>query len=158
MVSSRSLVVALMRLHSVRELGIKLPVAARIPATRVAALARFAGAAKVSAILRLPNPRRLATLVAFVHCLEASAQDDALEVLEVLLRELFGDAIKADKKARLRSLKGTGSSGCDPGHRLPDAAGHQLAGCRSARQTIREDSTRHAHVGVRRCQCPGSTR
>ena len=105
MVSTRSLVVALMRLHSVRELGIRLPVAARIPATRVAALARFAGAAKVSAILRLPNPRRLATLVAFVHCLEASAQDDVLEVLEVLLRELFGDAIKADKKARLRTLK-----------------------------------------------------
>ena len=105
MVSSRSLVVALMRLHSVRELGIRLPAAARIPATRVAALARFAGAAKVSGILRLPNPRRLATLVAFVHCLEASAQDDGLEVLEVLLRELFGDAIKADKKSRLRTLK-----------------------------------------------------
>jgi TnpA family transposase len=105
MVSSRSLVVALMRLHSVRELGIRLPAAARIPATRVAALARFAGAAKVSAILRLPNPRRLATLVAFVHCLEASVQDDVLDVLEVLLRELFGDAIKADKQARLRTLK-----------------------------------------------------
>jgi hypothetical protein len=105
MISSRSLVMALLRLHSVRELGIRLPAAARIPATRVAALARFAGAAKVSAILRLPNPRRLATLVAFVHCLEASAQDDALEVLETILRELFGDAIKADKKARLRTLK-----------------------------------------------------
>jgi hypothetical protein len=40
-----------------------------------------------------------------VHCLEASAQDDALEVLEVILRELFGNAVKADKKSRLRSLK-----------------------------------------------------
>jgi hypothetical protein len=53
----------------------------------------------------LPNPRRLATLAAFAHCLEATAQDDALEVLEALLCELFGDAIKADKKARLRTLK-----------------------------------------------------
>jgi TnpA family transposase len=104
-VSSVSLVKALRRLHSVRELGIKLPATARIPATRVAALARFAGTAKVSAVLRLPNPRRLATLVAFVHCLEATAQDDALEVLEALLCELFGEAIKADKKARLRTLK-----------------------------------------------------
>ena len=104
-VSSRSLVIALMRLHSVRELGIRLPTAARIPATRVAALARFAGTAKVSTLLRLPNPRRLATLVTFVHCLEASAQDDGLEVLEVLLRELFGDAIKADKKSHLCTLK-----------------------------------------------------
>jgi TnpA family transposase len=44
-------------------------------------------------------------LVAFVHCLEATAQDDALEVLEALLRDLFNAAIRADKKARLRSLK-----------------------------------------------------
>lgn len=105
MVNSVSLVQALRRLQSVRELGIKLPATARIPATRVAALARFAGTAKVSAVLRLPNPRRLAALVAFAHCLEATAQDDALEVLEALLCELFGDAIKADKKARLRTLK-----------------------------------------------------
>lgn len=104
-VSSPALVQALQRLRVVRELGIQLPATARIPATRVAALARFAGAAKASAILRLPNPRRLATLVAFVHCLEASAQDDALEVLEALLRDLFNNAIKADRKARLRSLK-----------------------------------------------------
>jgi hypothetical protein len=117
-VSSPSLVMALRRLYSVRELGIKVPAVARIPATRVAALARFAGAAKVSAILRLPDPRRLATLVAFVHCLEATAQDDALEVLEALLRDLFSDAVKADKKARLRTLRdldqaaGTLASAC----------------------------------------------
>jgi TnpA family transposase len=105
MVSSSSLVLALLRLQAVRALGIQLPATARIPATRVAALARFAGTAKASAILRLPDARRLATLVAFVHCLEASAQDDALEVLEALLRDLFGAAVKADKKARLRTLK-----------------------------------------------------
>ena len=105
MISSLSLVQALRRLESVRALGIMVPAVARIPATRVAALARFAGAAKAFAILRLPNPRRLATLVAFVHCLETSAQDDALDVLEALLRELFSDAVKADKKVRLRTLK-----------------------------------------------------
>jgi hypothetical protein len=99
------LVKALLRLRTVRDLGIALPSVARIPAIRMAALARFAGAAKVSAVLRLPNQRRLATLVAFVYCLEATAQDDALDVLEALLRDLFGDAIKADKKARLRTLK-----------------------------------------------------
>jgi TnpA family transposase len=104
-VSGPSLVKALLRLGSVRDLGIVLPSVARIPAIRISALARFAGAAKVSAVLRLPNQRRLATLVAFVYCLEATAQDDALEVLEALLRDLFGGAIKADKKARLRTLK-----------------------------------------------------
>src|SRR3546814_1482471 len=65
--SSRSMSLTLMRLQAVRELGIRLPAATRIPATRVAALARFAGAAKANAILRLPALRRLATLVAFVH-------------------------------------------------------------------------------------------
>lgn len=104
MISGPSLVLALLRLHSVRELGIKLPTA-HIPTTRLAALARYASTAKVSAILRLPPQRRLATLVAFVHCLEASAQDDALEVLEALLRDLFNAALRADKKARLRTLK-----------------------------------------------------
>jgi hypothetical protein len=44
-------------------------------------------------------------LAAFVHSLEATAQDDVLEVLEIRLHELFGDAEKADKKARLRTLK-----------------------------------------------------
>ena len=52
----------LMRPQTVRELGIRLSAATRIPATRVAALARFAGAAKASAILRLPLLRRTATL------------------------------------------------------------------------------------------------
>lgn len=37
--SSRSISLALMRLQTVRELGIQLPAATRIPATRVAALA-----------------------------------------------------------------------------------------------------------------------
>lgn len=105
MISSPSLVQALRRLQAVRELGIHLPASTRLPPTRVSSLARFAGAAKVSAILRLPNLRRVATLAAFAYCLEASAQDDALEVLEALLRGLYGGAIKADKKARLRTLK-----------------------------------------------------
>ncbi|MDB0554354.1 DUF4158 domain-containing protein, partial [Ralstonia solanacearum] len=105
MVSSVSLVQALQRLRVVRELGVKLPVPAHVPDSRVAALARYASSAKASAIQRMPNLRRLATLVAFAHCMEATAQDDALEVLEALLRTLFNDAIQADKKARQRTLK-----------------------------------------------------
>lgn len=128
-ISSPSLVHALRRLHAVRELGIHLPAGTRLPGTRISALARFAGAAKVSAILRLPALRRVATLAAFAYCLEASAQDDALEVLEALLRALYGGALKADKKARLRTLKdldqaaATLASACQMvlDQRLPDA-------------------------------------
>jgi hypothetical protein len=86
-ISSPALVQALQRIETVRDLGIKLP-AAHVPPSRIATLTRFANTVKVSAVARLPAVRRIATLVAFIHSLEASAQDDALEVLEMLLREL----------------------------------------------------------------------
>jgi len=104
-VSGPSLVRSLLRLERVRDFDVKLPPAAGIPSSRLASLARYANSAKASAVARLPPLRRLATLVAFVHTLEATAQDDAFEVLEQLLQELFSDARKADQKSRLRSLK-----------------------------------------------------
>jgi len=103
-ISGRALVKAILRLQVVRDLGIKLPATA-VPPSRLASLARFAGTAKVTAISRLPPVRRLATLVAFIHCLEATAHDDVIEVLDMLLHEFFSNAVKADKKARLRSIK-----------------------------------------------------
>ena len=104
-VSGPSLVRALERLRAVRDLGITIPDTVSIPPSRIAVLARFADKAKVSVVDRLPESRRWATLVAFIHTLEASAQDDALEVFEMLLDEVFGDAQAEDQKARLRSLK-----------------------------------------------------
>ena len=103
-VSGRSLVKTIRRLQTVRELEISLP-QAHIPPNRLAKLARFAGTAKVTAISRLPRERRLATLVAFIHCLEATAHDDVVEVLDMLLHDFFTNAAKADKKARLREIK-----------------------------------------------------
>lgn len=104
-VSGPAMRAAIERLKSIRGLGIVLPAVQRIPESRLASLANFANRAKVSLITRMPPGRRLATLAAFVYSLEATAQDDVLEVLEGLLGDLFGDAEKADKKARLRSLK-----------------------------------------------------
>jgi hypothetical protein len=104
-VSTPSLVKALNRINTIRSLNIVLPTTPYIPQVRLASLARFAGTAKVSAINRLPVARRIATLVAFVHCLEATAQDDALDVLDMLLREIFSGAEQADRKNRLRTLK-----------------------------------------------------
>lgn len=103
-VSAPALVQALQRIETVRGLGIKLP-NSHVPPNRVAALARFASTVKVSAVARLPEARRIATLVAFVHCLEASAQDDAIDVLDLLLRGLFSKAEKEDRKIRQRTLK-----------------------------------------------------
>lgn len=105
MVSGPSLVRAINRLQTIRDLGISLPAATQIPSSRIVSLARFAHTAKLTAITRLPAERRLATLVAFLYSLEATAHDDVLGILEVLLQNLFGNAEKEQKKARLRSLK-----------------------------------------------------
>jgi hypothetical protein len=96
---------AIDRLKTIRGLGIVLPALQHIPESRLASLASFANRAKVSLITRMPQARRLATLVAFVYSLEATAQDDVLEVLEGLLGDLFCNAANADKKARFRTLK-----------------------------------------------------
>ena len=103
--SGPSLVRALDRLDKVRAHGIALRAGASIPASRIAALANFASRAKAVAIARLPKVRRLAALAAFMHTLDASAQDDALDVLDGLLNEIFRTAERADKNARLRSLR-----------------------------------------------------
>lgn len=104
-ISGPSLVKAIQRLNNVRELGITLPAVKQVPSSRLASLARYAGTAKAHAIARLPPERRLATLAAFVHSLEATANDDALELLEELLRDLFRTAEAEQRKARLRSIK-----------------------------------------------------
>ncbi len=104
-VSGPSLVHALLRLQAIQNLGISLPATAQIPPNRIASLARFANTAKVTIINRLPPERRVATLVAFAHCMEATAQDEALEVFEILLRDMFSEAEKTQRKARLRTLK-----------------------------------------------------
>lgn len=105
MVSVPALLRTLERLQKVRELGIEPAVVSAIPPSRIAALARIANTAKVTAVANLPPARRLATLVAFIHILEATALDDALEVFEMLVQELFSKARKADREARIRTLK-----------------------------------------------------
>lgn len=93
-VSGPALVRALERLEIVRSISVKLPLS-RIPSSRIAALARFANMAKSTAVSRLPTERKMATLVAFIHHLEASAHDDVLDVLSMVLRDLFSRANQA---------------------------------------------------------------
>ena len=103
--SAPELVRALERLEAIRALGIDVEATGRVPPGRVLVLARFAELAKVTAIARLTPARRTATLAAFVRTLEATAQDDALDLLDVLLTEIFAAATHAGEQARLRTLK-----------------------------------------------------
>ena len=103
--STAELARAIKRLDEVRQLATGLPRTDRLPKTRVLALARFAGAAKAQAVARLPDERRLATLLAFIRALEASAQDDVLDLFDLLVTRMFVDAVRKGREARLRTLR-----------------------------------------------------
>ena len=93
------------RLDEVRLLTLGLPTISHVPPGRVTALARFATVAKAQAGVRMPLERRTATLLAFVRTLEATAQDDVLDLFDIVVTTLFTDAAKIGKKARLRTIR-----------------------------------------------------
>ena len=103
--SAPELVRALRRIEEIRALSIDVTVSHRVPPGRIQALNRYAVTVRANAIQQLSEERRLATLVAFVLTLEATALDDALDLLDILLTEIFTDATKAGEKARLRTIK-----------------------------------------------------
>ena len=101
--SSKTLVKALKRIETARELSIELPKG--MPEGRISVLSRFANTAKTTAISRLSYERKMATLVAFAHHFEATTQDDALDILSIVLSELFAKAKRTNHKKRLRTIK-----------------------------------------------------
>ncbi|HIF0232374.1 TPA: Tn3 family transposase [Legionella pneumophila] len=101
--SSKTLVKALKRIETARELSIELP--KRVPEGRISVLSRFTNTAKSTAISRLSYERKMATLVAFAHHFEATTQDDALDILSIVLSELFSKAKRKNHKKRLRTIK-----------------------------------------------------
>jgi hypothetical protein len=103
--STNELVRAIERLDEVRQCAAGLPPTDRLPKTRILALARFAGAARAQAVARLPDERRAATLLAFIRALEASAQDDVLDLFDLLVTRMFVDALRKGREARLRGLR-----------------------------------------------------
>jgi TnpA family transposase len=76
-----------------------------LPAIRITALARFAGAAKAQAVARLPDDRRIAILLAFVRTLEASAHDDVLDLFDVVVTGMLASAKFAGQRERLGSIR-----------------------------------------------------
>jgi TnpA family transposase len=103
--SGHGLLEALGRLTDIRTLNIGAVGLTAIPAHRIHALFRFATTARVQAIARLGQERRTATLLAFVSMLEATAQDDALDLLTWFLSDVFVQATRAGVQTRIRTLK-----------------------------------------------------
>ena len=80
------------RLDALRDVGLRMAPPKGVPAMHLERLARVARRAKPSAIAALKEPRRTATVAALFYTLEASAQDDALELGEALIADLFREA------------------------------------------------------------------
>ena len=91
--SAPELARAIKRLDEVRQLAAGLPSIDRLPKTRILTMARFAAAAKAQAVARMPDERRSATLLAFIQALVASAQDDVLDLFDLVVTKIFADAI-----------------------------------------------------------------
>jgi len=104
-VSAPSLVSALERLKEIRKLGAGKHDLSHLPAGRIKLLARFAANSKASIIERMPEERRMATLLAFANSLEETAQDDAVDVLELLIANLLRKSAHVGTKDRIKSLK-----------------------------------------------------
>jgi hypothetical protein len=68
----------------------------------------------------MPLEGRTATLLAVVRTLEASAQDDVLDLFDIVVTTLFTGAAKVGKKA-----------GCAPATSMPQPSGSDVpAACR----------------------------
>ena len=103
--SAPSLVNALNRLVTIRTLGINQLNVGKIPPIRFKTLSKTAFTLRAQAVARMSTERRIATLVAWAYVMEAIAIDDALDVLNLLAKDILAKSQKDGKKNRLRTLK-----------------------------------------------------
>lgn len=104
-VSAPALVGALHRLQAIRALGASDINLERFPPSRIQTLARYAAKTSAPMIARMPDERRIATLLAFAKTFEITTLDDALDVFDFLMTDLLRDAKKTGEKERLRTLR-----------------------------------------------------
>jgi TnpA family transposase len=96
---------AVERYLELRAFGMRNLDFSRIPPVRLKNLARHAGVISMPKIARMADGKRTAILVAFARAFETIALDDALDILDLLITEIAGDAKRLGQKNRLRTLK-----------------------------------------------------
>jgi hypothetical protein len=92
------------RIAEIRALGVSSLALPQIPVGRLQALARYAATAWAQTITRRPEARRIATLLAFARVFETTAQDEALDLLDQLMRTILARAERRGQQQRLRTL------------------------------------------------------
>lgn len=104
-VTATGLLAALRRLTAVRALGVSGTRLPAVPPGRFKAIARYALSARAQTIERIKDAdRKVATLFAFATQLEATAQDDALDILAQIISAVFVANERKGQQARLRTL------------------------------------------------------
>jgi TnpA family transposase len=103
-VTAPGLVGALERSDEVRALGVGDVDLSSVPEGRLEALARYGMAAKAQQISQMREDRRVATLLVTAQRLEQDATDDALDVLDSLVRETTSRIDRQGVTARVKSL------------------------------------------------------
>jgi hypothetical protein len=101
--SGLSMVKALDRVAEIAGLGLGELDLSGVPVRRVSELGRYGLAVKAPALRRHPYTRKVATLLATVRRLEATAVDDALELFDLLMTtELAGKAERQSRDEKVR--------------------------------------------------------
>lgn len=98
------LVAALDRLAEVIALGAGSIDLSHLPAGRIGDIARYANGAWIQQIANLGEERKAATLIVFAVALTASALDDVVDVLDVVLGDLQINVRTAGQRRRLDDL------------------------------------------------------
>lgn len=104
-VSSTSMIEALERHKVLRDLGIHDLDFSCIPPVWLKSMARYAATGWAPNIARMPEDRRIATLVAFVRAYETETLDDTLDLFDMLIADIAASAKKLGQKKRMRSIR-----------------------------------------------------
>ena len=72
---------------------------------RLTTLGRYAASVWAPTIARMPEERRIATLLAFARTMETTALDDSLDVLDLLLTDILAEATQKGQQERLRTAR-----------------------------------------------------
>lgn len=102
---SKGLLIAIDSLERLRLLGAMEWSLSGIPVGRLRALSRYASMARAQTIERMNYERRIATLVSFAIAFTISAQDDVIEIMEIIFTNIFRNSDNKGKKNRIRTIK-----------------------------------------------------